>query len=692
MMKSIYGLLVALVVVCISNGEAQVTNLIVNSSSSNFTFVSGDAVSWSYNLPTGATASCEFWFDANQNGTIDPATDVVRFTFTQTDGDPNGNGGPPDMDGSANGSISFSQPVGFGPGKYLFKVTHNGTGLTISGTVTALASPAHLISGHITPPAGKSPQYINVEVHRNDQFGNPNFWDTYTDVNGDYTIQMNADTLGNPWQIRMETNPFPPSIISPDQIELTITGNHSGNNFTFIQAAAQVSGIIKDENGGVLSNFGVQLRRNDGNVQHQANSNASGLFQIGLQSSELTGQTWYLETDCNCQNGGTGSILTTQVQLPIINSTDSLYRQLTVYSVNSQIQGQVRLNGTPLTFSMQIMAINPDTAFAETQTDSGTGNFTIPVSDKIHNYQFMFAGGLPFGWEVQQTIAHPGDTGVIVNIVTQTNVLINWADSWNMLSVPVKVIDNQKTTLFPSATSPAFSYSGAGGYQQQSNLFNGIGYWMKFSGSNSASINGTYSVQETVAVATGWNMIGGPSCSIQTSHIVALGTTVVSPYFGYSGGYAAASTLEPGYAYWVKCSGTGQLILDCNNTAAPANERIHMLIDEYPPPPPGYIESKTIAKPVSDALLENYPNPFNPTTEIKYQIAGSKFVSLKIYNVMGQEISTMVNEEQQPGFYSVTWDASAYPSGVYYYRLTARQQDGGQAGEYSATRKLVLMK
>ncbi|HTK82480.1 MAG TPA: T9SS type A sorting domain-containing protein [Bacteroidota bacterium] len=672
----IFGLMVA-----VSLAEAQVTNLVVNGVSSNFSFVSGDAVSWSYNLPTGATADCELWYDVNQNGVADPATDVLIFAFGQTDGVSNGNGGPPDMDGLVNGSISFSQPVGLAPGKYIFKAKNNGTGLAVAGTVSPLASPVHSISGHVTPPAGKSARYIFVEVHRNDQAGQPNFWDGVTDSSGNYTIEMNADTAGNPWQIRINSNPFPPSIITPDQIELVITGNHSGNNFTFVQAAAQVAGHVKDDNGNDLSQVGVQLRRSDGLVQHNGQTGASGFFQIGLQAGELTGDTWMLGTDCNCQ-GVTQSILTTQFNLPSISATDSLYRTLIVYSVNSQIKGKVKVNGSPVNYSLQLFATN-DTAYSQTNTDSVTGNFTAAVSNKIGTYHFQM-GGLPFGWEVEQTLAHPGDSGVVVNIVTQTNMLVTWADSWNMLSLPVKVIDNQKANLFPQAVSAAFSYSSAGGYQPQTNLLNGVGYWIKFSGSNATSINGTYLASETLSVQNGWNMVGGPSCLFPTSAVIAVGTTISSPFFAYTTGYSASDTLRPGLAYWVKCTGAGQIIIDCGNATGAPRTRIPRIVDEYPPPPPEYDGKTPDSKPMSDALLKNYPNPFNPTTSIKYSIAESRFVRLKVYNVLGQEVASLVNEVKQPGEYSALWDASNLPSGIYMVRMSV--------GNFVQSEKMLLMK
>src|SRR6266849_3865583 len=111
-MNTFLRLLIVFLIAAISHMEAQVTNLMVNGSSTNFTMTTGGTVSWSYNLPVGATADGELWYDINGNGIIEPGTDVARFIFTQTDGDTNGNGGPPDTDGLVNGACTFSQALG----------------------------------------------------------------------------------------------------------------------------------------------------------------------------------------------------------------------------------------------------------------------------------------------------------------------------------------------------------------------------------------------------------------------------------------------------------------------------------------------------------------------------------------------------------------------------------------------------
>ncbi|MDR3626821.1 MAG: discoidin domain-containing protein [Ignavibacteriaceae bacterium] len=86
----------------------------------------------------------------------------------------------------------------------------------------------------------------------------------------------------------------------------------------------------------------------------------------------------------------------------------------------------------------------------------------------------------------------------------------------------------------------------------------------------------------------------------------------------------------------------------------------------------------------SYSLLQNYPNPFNPATIIKYGIPQSGLVTLKVYNVLGQEVACLVNKEQKAGTYNVTFDAAKLASGVYMYKI--------QSGNYSLIKKMMLLK
>lgn len=83
-------------------------------------------------------------------------------------------------------------------------------------------------------------------------------------------------------------------------------------------------------------------------------------------------------------------------------------------------------------------------------------------------------------------------------------------------------------------------------------------------------------------------------------------------------------------------------------------------------------------------LYQNYPNPFNPTTTIKYDLPMSSHITIKLYNVLGQEVITLVNEFQEVGFKTLNVDASNLASGVYLYQI--------KAGDFAAVRKFVYLK
>jgi hypothetical protein len=97
----------------------------------------------------------------------------------------------------------------------------------------------------------------------------------------------------------------------------------------------------------------------------------------------------------------------------------------------------------------------------------------------------------------------------------------------------------------------------------------------------------------------------------------------------------------------------------------------------------GVAKEKSI--PISSfELSQNYPNPFNPTTNISFTLISKSFVSLKVFDMLGREVATLVNEQKPAGTYTLKWNAASMPSGVYFYRL--------QAGNDIQTRKLILLK
>jgi hypothetical protein len=89
-------------------------------------------------------------------------------------------------------------------------------------------------------------------------------------------------------------------------------------------------------------------------------------------------------------------------------------------------------------------------------------------------------------------------------------------------------------------------------------------------------------------------------------------------------------------------------------------------------------------KPESFELYANYPNPFNPSTKIRYAILETVFTSLKVYSLLGQEVATLINEQKSPGVYEVSFNAVDLISGLYFYQI--------KAGKFFQTRKMLVIK
>jgi len=88
--------------------------------------------------------------------------------------------------------------------------------------------------------------------------------------------------------------------------------------------------------------------------------------------------------------------------------------------------------------------------------------------------------------------------------------------------------------------------------------------------------------------------------------------------------------------------------------------------------------------PTEFKLLQNYPNPFNPNTTIRFTISDVRFTILKIYDVLGNEVATLVNEELPAGEYEIGFDGSELTNGIYFYQL--------KAGSFIQTKKMILIK
>ncbi len=363
-----------------------------------------------------------------------------------------------------------------------------------------------------------------------------------------------------------------------------------------------------------------------------------------------------------------------------------------------------------------------------------------------------------------------------------------FAPGWNLLSVPYMTNnpgDMTPGTWVPSAISSVFSFNPITGYQAETTLANGLGYWALFSQTVTENIEALSPVAtRTVAVQTGWNMIGGFDAPINVATITP--TSIIgSGFFAFTDRYLTRTTLDPCRGYWVLATQNGLLDLS-GTTAAGKNSGItgsfptqpnprwpQVRIQDaagrgqtlyFPPadvpvrgfalPPlapglnfdirfstdryaeyltdeplslrlhnvrypitlmPMHLGEGTISlettdgTPLSDelgdadtwirneqlgslrirlqttptgteqaevpqqvALLQNYPNPFQTQTALRYALPATTPVRLTLYNTLGQHVRTLVDQTIQPaGYYTVPLNASTLPSGTYFYRLEA---------------------
>jgi hypothetical protein len=138
--------------------------------------------------------------------------------------------------------------------------------------------------------------------------------------------------------------------------------------------------------------------------------------------------------------------------------------------------------------------------------------------------------------------------------------------------------------------------------------------------------------------------------------------------------------------YWAGNNGWDRFRIGCNNACWVAYDEIKIAANylDLNKGPDGIFTSPVGNLPYKFALEQNYPNPFNPTTTISYNVPTASDVKIAVFDVLGQEITTLVNEQKMPGTYQASFDASNLTSGVYFYQM--------QAGSFSETRKMMLVR
>ena len=336
-----------------------------------------------------------------------------------------------------------------------------------------------------------------------------------------------------------------------------------------------------------------------------------------------------------------------------------------------------------------------DSLSIEYSTDNGA-TWAIVVGDTsagIGSYDWTVPGTFTSGGLIRltdlynNTVTDQSGTPFFVALMTMA-----MGEGWNLASIPVEPAYASAPVNFAFSTSPVFTYTG--NYAEEESLMNGPGYWVKYASARVIPALGTLLYADTIPVVARWNMVGSISSPVAVSSITSdPGSMVLTNFFGYasdSAGYTVADSIMPGRGYWVKATVPGTLIL--SSSPAVSSNRIRIIpTGEVPPSPPGGGTPRTRRqRPENFVLEQNYPNPFNPATDIGYRVSEPGYVTLKIYDVLGREMATLVNEERSPGYYAARWDASGRSSGMYYARMTVTGASGKQF--YQQTIKIILQK
>ncbi len=275
--------------------------------------------------------------------------------------------------------------------------------------------------------------------------------------------------------------------------------------------------------------------------------------------------------------------------------------------------------------------------------------------------------------------------------------------AWYLISLPVVPENNAVETLFPGA-AVAFGWNYTDRfYAQVSHLEAGKAYWLLMLQAQTVEVCGepveTYSRNYATP---GWDLTGSV---ITSSSLTANPVDGVLGMFGWNpatGQYVQISspfTVEPKQGYWIlvlnaPCTVTaGGAGVAATTAKAGTNAELADFYAKHgalPPPPPFELAGNQLAPiPEQYGLSQNYPNPFNPETTIEYQLPQAGHVSLKIYNLLGREVRTLVDQDMPAGFHRVQWDGKdaagrKLDSGVYLYKL--------HAGSFAQTRKTLLLK
>jgi Secretion system C-terminal sorting domain/Carboxypeptidase regulatory-like domain len=477
-----------------------------------------------------------------------------------------------------------------------------------------------------------------------------------------------------------------------------------------------VSGKVELDSGQPFYNAVIWLQNIINNNTYLARTDNNGNYSIAVDSG-----SYYLDADVNYVQGN----MLTRQRLYYKDQQSFDYADIIIFSNDTSginfvfptltlgsISGTIRDAATQQPLSNVSIAINSiesiDSTFIETDQK---GNYSIQAFEGSY---ILYAYEQGYFFDYYKDVNNSFDATRVVITKDSSNAT---GIDFN-LTKPVPGSNSISGAVFGTTDPEGFEVyaipangedwvgtrtSSNGGFSIV-NLTNGKyvllfykeGYKSQYYGDslNTINLTGDTNVSNIFVIMEKLNAIGGEIDGAVTSNsnlplsgtlltaVNSSGDTVSTSISDHSGNYRIPALPNGGYIIIANKIGYEKVTypqkVEVNLSSSPIVNGINISITTTS------IDDNHGSLPKAFVLSQNYPNPFNPTTTIKYEIPKAIFVSIKIYDLLGREVATLVNNERLAGKYEVKFDGSKLSSGIYFYRM--------QAGGFIDSKKLILLK
>lgn len=358
----------------------------------------------------------------------------------------------------------------------------------------------------------------------------------------------------------------------------------------------------------------------------------------------------------------------------------------------SVIAGDVDGDGLQELYTNGLTRFDWNGATWETTAIGGGGDRYLTIGDGDNDGALELLATTGDGRLLMYKLHEPAPASVTVTYSFPTA-------GWYMVSLAVVPQDRSVSTLFPNALGGlVYTWDPIQGiYAKEDTLNPQVGYWLATLPC-SCSITGTTSnAFHRTFDSAGWQMIGPASQNIA---VTSLSTDpdgmIITPLYGWDvnfKSYLETDSLFSQQGYWAAIDGACTMSSTASRLARvrKASPEFTAQFGAAPPGPPSmdWPTDKSGVLPTGFSLAQNFPNPFNPTTHIKFALPVDAHVDLVIYNALGRRVRNLLSEKKSAGFYTVNWDAAdnsgnRISSGIYFIRI--------QAGDFVQTKKVLLLK